>query len=95
MRKRLIRYGAGQRHRSDQRAESQDRSRPCRAFVLAWEQPGKQLDIFPDLFRGKRTSPLIAASDLRRQRAEGTARTWILAVHIAHVVVDGKPQDDD
>ena len=88
MRKPHIRYGAGQRHRSDERAESQDRSRPRRALVLAWQQPDNQLNVIPDLFRGKRTSPLIAASDLRRQCAEGTARTRILAVHIAQVVVD-------
>src|SRR5260370_36994189 len=88
VRKHLIRYGAGQRHRSDERAESQDRSRPCRALVLAWQQPGKQLKITLDLCRGKRASPLIAASEFRGQCAEGAARTWILAVHIAQVAVD-------
>ena len=88
MRKRLIRYSASQRHRSDESAESQDRSRPYRALVLARQQPGKQLKVILDLFRGKRASPLIAASDFRGQCAEGTARTWILAVRIAHIIVD-------
>src|SRR6202020_3225208 len=37
---------------------------------------------------GKRASPLIAASDVRGQCAEGTARTRILAVRITHIVVD-------
>ena len=36
----------------------------------------------------KRTSPLVATSDFRGQCAEGAARTWIPAVHIAHIVVD-------
>jgi hypothetical protein len=30
----------------------------------------------------------LAARDLRRQCAEGTARTWILAVRVAQIVVD-------
>jgi hypothetical protein len=85
---RLIRYGAGQRHRSDESAESQDRSRPYRALVVAWQQLGKQLKVILDLFRGKRASPLIAASDFPGQCAEGTARTWILAVRIVHIIVD-------
>jgi hypothetical protein len=88
VRKLFIRYGAGQRHCSDERAESQDRSRPCRALVLAWQQPDKQLKVTLDLLRRKRARPLIAASDLRRQRAEGTTRTRILAVHITQVIVD-------
>jgi hypothetical protein len=88
VRKHLIRYGGGQRHRSDERAESQDRSRPGRALVLAWQQPDNQLKVIPDLFGGKRTSPFIAASDLRRQCAEGTARTRIVAVRVAQVVAD-------
>src|ERR1700739_3801503 len=87
-RKHLIRYGARQRHRSDQRAEGQDRSRPRGALVFTWQQPDKQLKFIPDLFSGKRAGTPIAASDLRRQRTEDTARTWILAVHIAQVVVD-------
>src|SRR6202046_3449277 len=87
-RKVFIRYSAGQRHRSDERAESQDRSRSCSVLVLAWEQPGKQLKIRLDLISSERTSPLVAASDFRGQCAEGAARTWIPAVHIAHIVVD-------
>src|SRR5258707_570873 len=87
-RKCLIRYGAGQRHRSNESTESQDRSRPCRTLIPAWQQPNNQIKIRLDLIRGKRTSPLVAASDFRGQCAEGTARTWILAVHIAQVVVD-------
>jgi hypothetical protein len=63
-RKRVIRYGAGQRHRTDESAESQDRSRPYRALVLAWQQPGKQLKVIPDLFSGKRASPLVARTVL-------------------------------
>ena len=51
-------------------------------LVLAWQQPDDQLKVVPDLLGGQRASPLIATRDLRRQRAEGTARTWILAVHI-------------
>src|SRR5579863_4933658 len=88
VRERLIRYGAGQRHRSDERAESQDRSRPCHTLGLAWQQPDKQLKIRLDLIRGKLTSPFVAASDFRGQCAEGAARTRILAVHVAQVVVD-------
>src|SRR4029077_13033638 len=87
-RQRLIRYGAGQRHGSNKRTESQDRSRSCRTLILAWQQTDNQLKIRLDLIRGKRTSPLVAASDFRGQCAEGTARTWILTVHIAQVVVD-------
>src|SRR5579863_9493665 len=87
-RKRLIGYGARQRHRSDQRAKSQNRSRPRRALVFTWQQPDKQLKVIPDLFGGKRAGTPIAASDLRRQCTEGTAPTWILAVHFARVVVD-------
>src|SRR5579863_2041599 len=87
-RKSLIRYGAGQRHRSDERAESQDSSRSCPVLILAWEQPGKQLNIRLDLISGELTSPLVAASDFRGQCAEGAARTWIPAVHIAYIVVD-------
>src|SRR5580692_2617000 len=87
-RKRIIRYGAGQRHRSDESAESQDSSRSCLGLVLAWQQPGKQLKIRLDLISSERTSPLVAASDFRRQCAEGAARTWIPAVHIANIVVD-------
>src|SRR5882724_7248659 len=67
-RKRLIRYGTGQRHRSNERTESQNRPRPCRTLVLTWKQPDNQLKVLPDLFRGKRASPLIAARDLRCQR---------------------------
>jgi hypothetical protein len=33
------------------------------APVLAWQQPDDQLKVIPHLFRGKRTSPLIAASN--------------------------------
>src|SRR5579863_5354346 len=87
-RKHLIGYGARQRHRSDQRAKSQDRSRPRCALVFPWQQPDKQLKVIPDLFSGKRAGTPIAATDLRCQCTEGTARTWILAVHIAQVVVD-------
>src|ERR1700733_4866970 len=88
VRKRLIRYGSGQRHRSDERAECQDSSRSCRTLIRTSQQPDNQLKIRLDLIRGKRASPLIAASDFRGQRAEGTAPTWILAVHIAHIIVD-------
>src|ERR1700691_5541807 len=35
-RKRLIRNGTGQRHRSDEGTERQDRFRSCRTLVLAW-----------------------------------------------------------
>jgi hypothetical protein len=54
----------------------------------ARQQPDNQLKVVPHLFRSKRASPLIAASDLWRQCAEGTAPTWILAVQIAHIIVD-------
>src|SRR5579864_5363199 len=87
-RKRLIRYGAGQRHRSDQSTESQDRSRSGLALILAWEKPGKQLKICLDLISSERASPLVATSDFRGQCAEGAARTWIPAVPIAHIVID-------
>src|SRR5580704_6533537 len=87
VRKRLIRYSAGQRHCAHERAKSQDRSRSRRALVLARQHPNNQLKISLDLLRGKRASPLIAASDLGRQCAESTARPWILAVYIAQVVV--------
>src|SRR5260370_30972844 len=87
-RKVFVRYRAGQRHRSDQRGKSQDRSRPCRTLVLTGQQPDNQLKIRLDLIRGKRTSPLIAASDFRGQCAEGTTSPWILAVDIAHIIVD-------
>jgi hypothetical protein len=40
------------------------------------------------LLGGERAGALIAARDLRCQRAEGTVRTWILAVRIAQVVAD-------
>ena len=92
-RKRLIRYGAGQRHRSDESAESQDRPRSCLSLILAWQQPGKQLKIRLDLFRGKPASLFIAASDFRGQCAEGAARTWILAVHIPPIVRTFASQD--
>src|ERR1700678_1449565 len=88
VRKRLVRYGAGQRHCADESAESQDRFRSGSALVLAWQQPDKQLNVILDLFRGKRTRALVAACDFRCQCAEGTARTWVLAVHIAHIIVD-------
>jgi hypothetical protein len=52
------------------------------ALIPAWQQPDNQLKVIPDLFGGKGTGPLIAASEFRRQRAERTAGTWILAVHI-------------
>src|ERR1700685_3170750 len=87
-RKRLIRYGAGKRHRSDESTESQDRSRSRCTLIFAWQQLTNQLKISLDLIRGKRTSPLVATSDFRGQCAEDTARTWILAVHIAHIIVD-------
>src|ERR1700761_3865617 len=87
-RRSLIRSGAGQRHRSDESAESQDRFRSCRALIPAWQQPGNQLKIRLDLIGGKRTSPLIAASDFRGQCAEGTTRARIPAVDIAHIIVD-------
>src|ERR1700759_2154087 len=87
-RKSLIRNSAGQRHRSDESSERQDRLRSCRTLVPARQQPGKQLKIRLDLISGELTSPLVAASDFRGQCAEGAARTWIPAVHIAYIVVD-------
>lgn len=47
-RNRLIRYRAGQRHRSDERTEGQDRLRSWCTLVLAWKQTGDQLDVVPD-----------------------------------------------
>jgi len=51
-------------------------------------QSGNQLNVVPDLFGGKRTGPLIAACDLRRQRAEGTARARIIAVRFVQILVN-------
>src|SRR5580692_330742 len=87
-RKGLIRNGAGQRHRTDESTESQDRFRSCHTLIPAWQQPDNQLKIRLDLIRGKRTSPLIAASNFRGQCAEGTTRAGIPAVDIAHIIVD-------
>src|SRR5258708_19278243 len=75
-RKVFVRYCAGQRHRSDERAESQDRSRSCLALILAWEQPGKQLKIRLDLISSERTSPLVATSDFRGQCPQDAPPTW-------------------
>src|SRR5580765_5578630 len=83
----VIRGGACQRHRSDERAHRQDRPRSCRTLVLAGKQTGDQLNIVPDLFGGKSAGPLIAAGDLRRQRAEGAARAWIVAVRFVQILV--------
>ncbi len=47
---------------------------------------GKQLTIRLDLISSERTSPLVATSDFRGQCPEGAARTWIPAVHTAHIV---------
>jgi len=66
VRKRLIRYGAGQRHRSDQRAESQDRSRSCLALILAWEQPGKPIQVCPGAF----PTDLTATTDCRYKMSQ-------------------------
>src|SRR5258708_22839347 len=71
-RKCLIRYGAGQRHRPDESAESQDSSRSCRPLIPACQQPDNQLKIRLDFIRGKRTSSLVAASDFWGQWAEST-----------------------
>jgi len=51
-------------------------------------QSGNQLNVVPDLLRGKRTGPLIAACDLRRQRADGTARARIIAVRFVQILVN-------
>ena len=75
-------------HSPDERTESQSRSRSRRTFVFGWMQSGNQLNVVPDLFGGKRTGPLIAACDLRRQRAEGTARAGIVAVSFVQIVID-------
>ena len=82
-RKRVIRYGAGQRHRSDESTESQDRSRSRCTLIFAWQQLNNQLKICLDLIRGKRTSSLVAASDFRGQCAEDAASTWIFATILA------------
>ena len=75
-------------HRSDERTKNQDRSRSCRPLVSAWKQCGNQLNVVPDLFGGKRTGPLIAARDLRRQSTEGTTRAWIVSMRFVQIVVD-------
>ena len=51
-------------------------------------QSGNQLNVVPDLFGGKRTGRLIAARDLRRQRAEGTAGARIDAVRFVQIIVN-------
>jgi aryl-alcohol dehydrogenase-like predicted oxidoreductase len=56
------------------------------ATKFGWE--ANHLNVVPDLFGGKRTGPLIAASDLRRQRAEGTARARIIPVRFVQIIVN-------
>jgi hypothetical protein len=63
---RLIRYRACQRHRADERTESQDSVRSCRTLVLAGKQTGDQLDIFSDLFGDEGAGSLSAACELPR-----------------------------
>lgn len=52
------------------------------------EECGNQLNVVPELFGGDSTGLLIAARDLRRKRAEGTARAGIVAVRFAQIVID-------
>src|SRR5437899_2987002 len=56
--------------------------------VVVGNQTHNQLNVVSDLFGGDRSGPLIAACDLRRQRTEGTARAWIVAVRFVQIVVN-------
>src|SRR2546427_8086166 len=90
-RKLFVRYRASHGDGTDERAIDQDGLRSCGALiplVPAANQSCQQLNVLSNLPGDDSASSLVAACDLACQRADRTARAWMIAMCFAQIIID-------